>query len=99
MRLEINYKAKKKNCKKHKHVEGKKYVTKQWKVHWRNKKMPRDKWQCKTMLWNLCDAAAKAGLRGKFTAIKSYLRKQEKSQINNFTPKATRERRTNKTQS
>ena len=32
-------------------------------------------------LWN----AAKAVLRGKFIAIQSYLRKQEKSQINNLT--------------
>ena len=31
-------------------------------------------------LWN----AAKAVLRGKFTVIQSYLRKQEKSQINNL---------------
>ena len=33
---------------------------------------------------NLWDAA-KAALRGKFIAIKSYLKKQEKSQINNLT--------------
>ena len=32
-------------------------------------------------LWN----AAKAVLRGKFTAIQAYLKKQEKSQINNLT--------------
>ena len=32
-------------------------------------------------LWN----AAKAVLRGKFIAIQSYFRKQEKSQINNLT--------------
>ena len=32
-------------------------------------------------LWNV----AKAVLRGKFTAIQSYLKKQEKSQINNLT--------------
>ena len=32
-------------------------------------------------LWD----AAKAVLRGKFIAIQSYLRKQEKSQINNLT--------------
>ena len=50
-----------------------------------------------TTIQNLWDAA-KAVLRGKFIAIQSYLRKQEKSQINNLTPKATRERRTNKTQ-
>ena len=36
------------------------------------------------MIQNLWDAA-KAVLRGKFIAIKSYLRKQEKSQINNLT--------------
>ena len=39
--------------------------------------------------------ATKAILRGKFLAIQSYLRKQEKSQINILTyKKATRERRT-----
>ena len=36
-----------------------------------------------TMIQNLWDAA-KALLRGKFTAIQSYLKKQEKSQINNL---------------
>ena len=46
---------------------------------------------------NLWDAA-KAVLRGKFIAIQAYLKKQEKSQ-SNVTPKGTRERRTNKTQS
>ena len=33
---------------------------------------------------NLCDEA-KAVLRGKFRAVQSYLKKQEKSQINNLT--------------
>ena len=49
---------------------------------------------------NLWDAA-KAVLRGKFIAIQSYLKKQEKSQIiiSNLTPKRTRERKTNKTRS
>ena len=37
-----------------------------------------------TTLQNLWDAA-KAVLRGKFIAIKAYLRKQEKAQINNLT--------------
>ena len=37
-----------------------------------------------TTTQNLWDAA-KAVLRGKFIAIKSYLKKQEKSQINNLT--------------
>ena len=36
------------------------------------------------MTQNLWDAA-KAVLRGKFTAIQSHLNKQEKSQINNLT--------------
>ena len=36
------------------------------------------------MTQNLLDAA-KAVLTGKFTAIQSYLEKQEKSQINNLT--------------
>ena len=50
---------------------------------------------------NLWDAA-KAVLRGTFIAIQVYLKKQEKSQKknqSNLTPKGTRERRTNKTQS
>ena len=37
-----------------------------------------------TMIQNLWDAA-KAVLRGKFIAIQSYLKKQEKAQINNLT--------------
>ena len=43
---------------------------------------------------NLRDAA-KAVLRGKFIAIQSYLKKQEKHRIDdrNFTPKATGKRR------
>ena len=49
---------------------------------------------------NLWDGA-KAVLRGWFIAVQSYLKKQEKSKTNNLslTPKATRKRRTNKTQS
>ena len=44
------------------------------------------------MTQNLWDAA-KALLKGKFIAIQYYLKKQEKSQTNNLTPKAIRERR------
>ena len=52
------------------------------------------------MIQNLL-VEAKTVLRGMLIVIQSYLRKQEKSQIKqpNFTPKATRERKTNKTQS
>ena len=46
-----------------------------------------------TTTQNLWDTG-KAVLRGKFIAIQAYLKKQEKSQINNLTtPKATRKGR------
>ena len=45
------------------------------------------------MIQNLCNAA-KAVLRGKFIAIQSYLRKQEKSQINNLTLHLKKEEQT-----
>ena len=46
-----------------------------------------------TTTQNLWDTI-KAVLRGKFIAIQAYLKKQEKSQINNLTaPKATRKGR------
>ena len=53
--------------------------------HWRKQKVHRNKWKWKhkhddPKLWN----AAKAVLRRKFIAIRSYLRKQEISQINNL---------------
>ena len=54
-----------------------------------------------TTLQNLWDAT-KAVLRGKFIAIKAYLGKQEKAQINNLTlhlKQPERERGTVKTQS
>ena len=53
-----------------------------------------------TMMWSLWDTA-KTVLRGKFIAIQAYLKKQKKksNKQSNLTPKGTRERRTNKTQS
>ena len=48
-----------------------------------NQKISRNKWQNMTTQ-NLWDAA-KAVLRGKFIAIQSYLKKQEKHQIDNLT--------------
>ena len=52
------------------------------------------------MIQNLWDGA-RIFLRGKFIAIQSYLKKTRKitNKQPNLTPKATRERRTNKTQS
>ena len=49
--------------------------------------------------YNLWDSI-KAVLLGRFIVIKTYLKKQEKNQINNlFTPKATRKRRNEEPQS
>ena len=68
-------------------MEAKQYTTKKTRDHWRNQrgnqKTPRNKWQWKTTTQNLWDAA-KAVLRGKYIAIQSYLKKVEKSQINNL---------------
>ena len=46
---------------------------------------------------NLWDSV-KAMVRGRFIVIESYLKKHEKNQINNFTPKATRKRRNEESQ-
>ena len=83
--LEINYK--KKNCKKHKHVETKQYATKQPMDHWRNqiefRKHLKTNENVHTMIQTQWDAA-KVILRGKSIMIQAYLRKQEISQINNL---------------
>ena len=50
---------------------------------WRIKNVETDGYENKA-IHNLWDTT-KAVLRGKFIAIQSYLRKQEKSQINNLT--------------
>ena len=71
-------------------MEAKQYTIKQPMGQWRNQrvnkwaKMPREKWKQmhddpKPMGWG------KTVLKGKIIAIQSYLRKQEKSQINNLT--------------
>ena len=46
--------------------------------------MHRNEWKWKHNNWNLWDTV-KAVLRGRFIAIPEYLKKQEKSQINNLT--------------
>ena len=87
MRLDINYK-KKKNCKKHKHMEIKQHISKYQQVTEEIKREIKkfletnDNENMTTQsLWD----AAKAVLRGKFIAIQSYLKKQEKHQIYNLT--------------
>ena len=69
-------------CKKKKSTEAKQYAINQQANHWRNErhKIPD---HCENMIQNLWDTA-KAILRGMFIAIQYYLRKQEKSQINNL---------------
>ena len=50
----------------------------------RNQNMCRNEWKWNTTTQNLWDTV-KAVLRGRFIAIQAYLKKQEKSQINNLT--------------
>ena len=50
---------------------------------WWSGKTPRNKWVQNMTHQNLL-GAAKAFLRGKFIAIQSYIKKQEKFQINNL---------------
>ena len=100
MRVEINYR--KKNCKKHKHMEVKQYVTKQPMECWRNQrgniKIPRDKWKRKHGGPKLTGHSKSSSKREVYSntilppATRKFSNKQPK-----FTPKATRERRTNKT--
>ena len=66
----------------------KQHISKQPTGYWRNQKgnqrISRNKWQWKhdnSKLWG----AAKAVLRGKFIAMQSYLKKQEKHRIDNLT--------------
>ena len=69
-------------------MEAKQHDTKQPMDHWRsqrgNKKYLETNDNENRTIQNLWDTA-KAVLRGKFIAIQSYIRKQEKSQISNLT--------------
>ena len=105
MSLEINYKKKTvKQTNKKPHTEAKKYaINNQW-ITEETKEEIRNFLETNenknTTIQNLWHTA-KAVLRGKFIAIQSYLRKQKKisNKQPNLTPKATRERRTNKMKS
>ena len=54
--------------------------------HWRNQKVPGDKWKSKhnDPKSTGCSKSSSKGLE-EFTVIQAYLRKQEKSHINNLT--------------
>ena len=87
IRLDINYKKEKKNCKKHKHMEIK-HVSKSPAGDWRDQREIKkfletnDNESTATQyLW----AVAKAVLRRKFIAMQSYLKKQEKHRVDNLT--------------
>ena len=63
------------------------YTTKQTIDHWRNQmkfKKSRNNENERTIVQNVWDAA-KAILRGNFITVQSYIKKKEKSQINNLT--------------
>ena len=85
MRLDINYKKK---TVKNKHMDIKQYISKQPTGYWRNQKgnqkISRKKWQ-----WNHENSkptgCSKHILRGKFIAIHSYLKEEEKHRIGNLT--------------
>ena len=81
MRLETKSKGKK-NYKNHRYVEDKQYASKQPMDPWINKKISEPNENEKMTIQTLWDAA-RAVLREKFIAIKTYLRTKEKSQINN----------------
>ena len=86
MRLEINYRGKKvKNTntwRLNNTLLNKQEITEEIKEEIKNYLETND--NKNTMIQNLWDAA-KAVLRGKFITIQAYLKKQEKSQINNLT--------------
>ena len=86
MRLESNYRGKKvkntKTCRLNNVLLNNQDITEEIKEEIKKYLETNDNEN--TMIQNLWDAA-KAVLRGKFTAIQSYLEKQEKSQINNLT--------------
>ena len=71
-----------KNYKNHRYVEDKQYASKQPMDPWINKKISEPNENEKMTIQTLWDAA-RAVLREKFIAIKTYLRTKEKSQINN----------------
>ena len=73
MKLEDNYKKK---LEKHRKVDTKQCVTKQWIIEEIKKKKKKNLEKNETMIQNLWDAA-KTVLRGKFIVIQTYLRRQE----------------------
>ena len=83
MRLEINYKEKK-NVKNRTTWRLNNMLLNNQEITKEIKKYLETNDNENTRIHNLWDAA-KAVLRGKFTAIQDYLKKQEKSQINNLT--------------
>ena len=100
MRLEINYRKKtvknKNTWRLNNTLLNNQHITEEIKEEMKQYKETNDNEN--TMTQNLWDAA-KAVLRGKFIAIQSHLKKQEKisNKQSNPTLKTTRERRTKKT--
>ena len=101
---EIRNKLQGKKRKKRKHMEAKQYITKQPRDHWRNQrgnqKIPRDKWQWKHDDPKPIGCSKSSSKREVYS---NSILPQETRNISNkqskLTPKGTRERKTNKTQS
>ena len=91
-----------KNCKKHKHVETQQHATKQPMDHWRNQrgnlKIPRSKWQWRYYTPKPMGGSKSHSKRKVYsnTSPPQETRKSSNKQAN-FTSKAARERRTDKT--
>ena len=85
---ETRHQLQEKNCKKYKHMEIKQHISKWPTGYWRNpkgnKKFLETNDSENMTTQNLWDAP-KAVLRGTFIMIQSYLKKQEKHQIDNLT--------------
>ena len=85
-------------------MEAKQYVTKLPRDHWRhqrvNQKIPTDKWQWKHENPKPTGCSKSSSKREvyRYTSLPQETRKISNKQ-SNLTPKGTRERRTNKTQS
>ena len=80
---ETRYQLQEKNCKKHKHMENNMFLNNQQvteEIKREIKKFLETNDNENTTTQNLWDAA-KAVLRGKFIAMQSYLKKQEKHRI------------------
>ena len=78
-------------------MEAKQYVTKQPMDHWRNQKIPGDKWQQKHDNLKPMGCSKSSSKREVYSnSILTQETRKTSNKPSNLTPKATRERRTKK---